>query len=94
MQAAGGSATPEEMTTLQVATGSRWDALELMDALPRYRPHCVQKGRSEWVVVASADADAATLAEDLRSVVETLKRRRPLGHAELLLDDGSSERLN
>lgn len=82
------------MTTLQVATGSRWDALELMDALPRYRPHLVQKGRSEWIVVASADADVASLAEDLRTVVETLKRRRPLGHAELLLDDGSSEPLN
>jgi hypothetical protein len=54
----------------------------------------VQKGRSEWIVVASADADAASLAEDLRTVVETLKRRRPLGHAELLLDDGSSEPLN
>jgi hypothetical protein len=88
------SDTPEGMTTLQVATGSRWDALELMDALPRYRPHLVQKGRSEWIVVASTDADAASLAEDLRTVVETLKRRRPLGHAELLLDDGSSEPLN
>jgi hypothetical protein len=82
------------MTTVQVATGSRWDAVELMEALPRYRPHLVQKGRSEWIVVASGDADAAKLAEDLRSVVETLKRRRPLGHAELLLDDGSSEPLN
>jgi len=94
MQALLESDTPEGMTTLQVATGSRWDALELMDALPRYRPHLVQKGRSEWVVVASADADADALAEDLRSVVETLKRRRPLGHAELLLADGSSEPLN
>jgi len=94
MQAPLRSDTPEGMTTLQVATGSRWDALELMDALPRYRPHLVQKGRSEWIVVASTDADAASLAEDLRTVVETLKRRRPLGHAELLLDDGSSEPLN
>lgn len=94
MQAPLRSDTPEGMTTLQVATGSRWDALELMDALPRYRPHLVQKGRSEWVVVASTDADAASLAEDLRTVVETLKRRRPLGHAELLLDDGTSEHLN
>ncbi len=82
------------MTTLQLATGSRWDALELMDALLRYSPHLVQKGRSEWVVYASADADAASLAEDLRSVVETLKRRRPLGHSELLLDDGTSEPLS
>jgi len=94
MQAPLRSDTPEGMTTLQVATGSRWDALELMDALPRYRPHLVQKGRSEWIVVASTDADAASLAEDLRTVVETLKRRRPLGHAELLLDDGTSEHLN
>jgi hypothetical protein len=94
MQAPLRSDTPEGMTTLQVATGSRWDALELMDALPRYRPHLVQKGRSEWIVVASTDADAASLAEDLRAVVETLKRRRPLGHAALLLGDGSSEPLN
>ena len=82
------------MTTLQLATGSRWDALELMDALLRYQPHCVQKGRSEWVVYASAEADAAALADDLRSIVEAVKDRRPLGHADLLLDDGTCERLN
>jgi hypothetical protein len=82
------------MTTLQLATGSRWDAVELMGALLRYHPHLVQKGRSEWIVVASADADAASLAEDLRSAVEAVKHRRPLGHAELRLDDGTSVTLD
>jgi hypothetical protein len=82
------------MTTLQLATGSRWDALYLMDALMRYHPHLVQKGRSEWIVRASAEADADAVAEDVRSVVETLKRRRRLGRAELVLGDGPSEILN
>jgi hypothetical protein len=78
------------MTTLQLATGSRWDALELMDALLHYHPYLVQRGRSQWVVHVAADADAAAVTEDLRSVVETLTRRRPLGRAEAVFGDGTS----
>jgi hypothetical protein len=82
------------MTTVQLATRNRWDALELMDALLHYHPYLVQRSRSQWVVHVAAEADAAAVTEDLRSVVETLTRRRPLGRAEVTFGDGTSLILN
>lgn len=75
-------------TDIRVTTESRWDALELMDALTRYHPFLVQMTPSRWELRAHSTADEPTIVADLRLAVERALERRSLDRVDVFLGGG------
>lgn len=70
-------------TPLQLCVASRWDALELMDALLPYYPYLIERGPSRWEIHARARGDLGECMPDLHERVTAVLRRRGLDGVEI-----------
>ena len=69
------------MPTLQIETSSRWDALALVNKLPRHRWYLVEPTAERWDVCLPVDDPAGALPADVRAAIELWLRERHLNAA-------------
>jgi hypothetical protein len=79
------------MQTLQIETTSRWDALALVQKLPRYRWYLVEPDRRRWDVRLPLDESVTSLPADLRHAVRLWLRERHLESASIRIDGRTFE---
>jgi hypothetical protein len=80
----------DERTSFHLHLASRWDAVELMEALLPYRPFLVQRGPSAWEVRAEADCEWPALVDDLYRRAVSFLRERSLESLEIRMRDGTT----
>jgi hypothetical protein len=71
------------MPTLQIETSSRWDALALVDKLPRHHWYLVEPSADRWDVCLPVDDPARGLPADVRAAIELWLRERRLDAAKI-----------
>ena len=69
------------MPTLQIETSSRWDALALVDKLPRHQWYLVEPTAERWDVCLQVEDPAGGLPVDVRAAIEVWLRERRLDAA-------------
>jgi len=77
-------------TALRLCVSTRWDALELMDALRPYHPFLVQRAPSIWEIHGHAQGGWNDALPDLYERVSRVLVKRRVDSVEISFGDGAA----